>query len=204
MINIPKEELQTYYTNITHKDGYRIVYYYEKYHEVPSEMYAKNIKDYIDFFNTNNNKIKFTSIEDIVNRFLDINKKALGAAIYSVKDYKCIYKKIRENTKNINNSEVYKEELIYDHGYLKSDNGYRIVFFFKDDYRIGPFSLDYKYFMRDFTEFEPIIDDDDIPTFISIDDLLKRYLASDLNATAVALYKTNGECISIKNRTIQK
>ena len=54
--------------------------------------------------------------------------------------------------------------------------------------------------MIDFVEVVPIEDESDIPTFISIDDLLNRYLLDVKDAGAVAIYKTDGSCISKKDR----
>ena len=44
-------------------------------------------------------------------------------------------------------------------------------------------------------------DDDDIPEFISIDDMLDRYLKAVPNADGVGIYKTNGILIAKKERT---
>lgn len=82
-------------------DGYRIVYYYEKYHEAPRGLYAKNIEDFIEFFKDND--IKCKSIDDILSLFLSDNKKTLGVAIYSV-NQDCMGKKIRDDVKTINDS----------------------------------------------------------------------------------------------------
>ena len=80
-------------------------------------------------------------------------------------------------------------------------DGYRIVFFYSDDtYRVGTFCGYIEGFMMDFVEVEPIEDESDIPPFISIDDLLNRYLLNDKDACAVALYKTDGTCIQKKVR----
>ena len=46
--------------------------------------------------------------------------------------------------------------------------------------------------MTGFKESDPIICEDDIPVFISIDDLLNRYLYEITDIAAVALYKTDG------------
>lgn len=58
--------------------------------------------------------------------------------------------------------------------------------------------------MTGFTGCDPIICEDDIPVFISIDDLLNRYLNEITDIAAVALYKTDGTCIQKKARTITK
>ena len=43
---VNKEELNRYVTYVTHDEGYRIVYFYPKYHEAPFGLYAKNITDF--------------------------------------------------------------------------------------------------------------------------------------------------------------
>ena len=52
----------------------------------------------------------------------------------------------------------------------------------------------------DFVEIEPIMDVDDIPEFISNDDLLDRYLSELNDISAVAIYKTDGTCLQKKER----
>lgn len=46
----------------------------------------------------------------------------------------------------------------------------------------------------------PIIDYDDIPEFISKDDILSRILKESPNIVAVVIYKTDGTCIHIKEK----
>lgn len=58
--------------------------------------------------------------------------------------------------------------------------------------------------MTGFKESDPIICEDDIPVFISINDLFNRYLNEITDIAAVALYKTDGTCIQKKARTITK
>lgn len=85
--------------------------------------------------------------------------------------------------------------------YEKHGDGYRIVYFYENNtYDVGTFSGSIEGFMMDFVEIEPIDDESDIPPFISIDDLLNRYLSDVKDAIAVAIYKTDGTCISIKAR----
>ena len=85
--------------------------------------------------------------------------------------------------------------------YKKYGDGYRIVYFYPDNtYKVGTFCKNLEGFMMDFVEVEPIEDESDIPTFISIDDLLNRYLLDIKDASAVAIYKTDGSCISKKDR----
>lgn len=85
--------------------------------------------------------------------------------------------------------------------YGKYQEGFRIVYFFPDNtYKVGTFCGNIEGFMMDFVEVEPIEDESDIPKFISIDDTLNRYLSSIKDACAVAIYKTDGTCISKKER----
>ena len=49
--------------------------------------------------------------------------------------------------------------------------------------------------MIGFAECNPIIDEDDIPKFISTNDLLNRYLKEIKDVDAVAIYDVNGICI---------
>ena len=87
-----------------------------------------------------------------------------------------------------------REEDIY-------QDGYRIVYFFPDStYKVGTFCGNIEGFMMDFVEMEPIIDENDIPKFISTDDLLDRYLNDVFAAESVAIYKTNGILIAKKDR----
>ncbi len=84
-------------------------------------------------------------------------------------------------------------------------DGYRIVYFYSDNtYSVGTFSGNIEGFMMDFVEIEPIIDEDVIPKFISVDDLLNRYLNEITDIVAVALYKTDGTCIQKKYRNVAK
>ena len=79
--------------------------------------------------------------------------------------------------------------------------GYRIVFFYPDNtYSVETFSGSIEGFMMDFVEIEPIMDEDDIPPFISIDNILDRYLLDVEDIVAVAIYKTDGTCIERKER----
>ena len=98
-----KEELNKFKTYVTYDEDYRVVYYYEKYHEVPKGLYAKKIEDFmIEFCESypimcEEEIPKFESTDDILHRCLinikDINK----VAIYDVKG-KLIAKK--EKTKD--------------------------------------------------------------------------------------------------------
>ena len=198
IMKIKKEDLMYYEGYVTYNNGYRIVYYYEKYHEAPRGLYAKNIEDFTEFFKNKN--IKYKSIDDILSLFLNDNKKALGVAIYSV-NQDCMGKKIRDNVKTINDSVVYKEELIYDFNTVTATDGYRVIYFYSNNsYRVGPFSKTIDGFMIDFVPFEPILDDDDIPPFVSVEDVLNRYLKLYDTISGVAIYKVDGSLIAKKER----
>lgn len=49
-MEMKKEELNKFKTYVTYDEGYRIVYYYEKYHEAPKGLYAKKIEGFYDIF----------------------------------------------------------------------------------------------------------------------------------------------------------
>lgn len=84
----------------------------------------------------------------------------------------------------------------------KYQDGYRIVCFYPDNtYSVGTFSGSIEGFMMDFVDVELVEDEDDIPEFISVEDLLNRYLNEASGITAVAIYKTDGTCIQKKERT---
>lgn len=103
--------------------------------------------------------------------------------------------------KNISTDDLkFKSEFGVNHG--KYQDGYRIVYFFPDStYKVGTFCGNIEGFMMDFVEMEPIKDENDIPKFISIDDLLDRYLNDVFAAESVAIYKTNGILIAKKDRS---
>ena len=85
--------------------------------------------------------------------------------------------------------------------YGQYQDGYRIVYFYPDNtYEVGTFCGNIEGFMMDFVDVEPIEDESDIPSFISIDDLLNRYLLNIKDVSAVAIYKTDGTCICKKDR----
>ena len=68
----------------------------------------------------------------------------------------------------------------------KYQEGYRIVYFYSDNtYKVGTFCGDINGFMMDFVKIEPIENENDIPKFVSIDDLLERYLTVIKDATRV-------------------
>ena len=199
-MKISKEELSKYKTYVTHDKGYRVVYFYEIYHEAPYGLYAKELSD----FNKMLDLPLATGLNEVLDEFLKRNLKAKGVAIYDV-EANCIQKKVRKNVKKINNSEVYREELIYDYNYVEADKGYRIVYFYPDNnYYIGAGAINLKDFMFDFCDSYPVWDEDDIPEFISIDDLLNRYLNDIPEISAVALYKVDGTCVQQKARQKKK
>lgn len=73
--------------------------------------------------------------------------------------------------------------------------GYRIVYLYDDDYEIGEYCETIEGFMIGFAENDPILDDDDIPDFVSTEDLLNRYLNNIEDISGVALYNIDGDCI---------
>lgn len=101
--------------------------------------------------------------------------------------------------------EIMAEELQYNRHGNNYNDGYRIVYFYDDDnYEIGEFCKTVEGFMMGFADCDPIMDNDDIPDFISIEDLLNRYLNRLNDIVAVAIYKTDGTCLQKKERTITK
>ncbi len=93
------------------------------------------------------------------------------------------------------------EELKYNEPGIEYPDGYRIVCFYKDYYSIGAYCKTIEGFMIGLSEFDPIIDESDIPNFISIDDILNRYLKLLPDTHSVAIYKTDGTCVAKKART---
>lgn len=83
----------------------------------------------------------------------------------------------------------------------KYNNGYRIVYFENNGKcSIGAYCKTIEGFMIGFAECDPIIDDCDIPPFISTDDILDRCLNLYGDINGVAIYKTDGTCICKKDR----
>jgi len=100
---------------------------------------------------------------------------------------------------------MFKEELMYDYDVDNFIDGYRIVYFKGNgDYKIGTFCQTLERFMVEFCEKEPIDDESEIPPFISVDDILERYLNSLSQFESVAMYKTDGTCILRKYRENRK
>lgn len=203
-MKIKKEELNQIKTYVTYDVGYRIVYYYEKYHEVPKGFYARKIEDFMVLFCENSKVPEFKSLDDILIRFLKLNINALGVAIYNV-NQECVKKKIKNNIMNINDSIVYKEELIYDYNKIVVSDGYRLVYFYPNGkYYVGTYAKKIEDFMIEFCDSYPIMDDDDIPKFKSVDDILHRCLINIKNINAVAIYDVNGNLIEKKEKTKNK
>lgn len=83
----------------------------------------------------------------------------------------------------------------------KYDEGYRIVYFEKDDrYSLGAYCKTIEEFMLGFADCDPIIDEDDIPPFISVDDILNRSLNLYDDVIRVSIYKTDGMLVATKGR----
>ena len=83
----------------------------------------------------------------------------------------------------------------------KYDEGYRIVYFEKDNkYSLGAYCKIIEGFMLGFADCAPIIDEDDIPFFISVDDILNRSLNLYDDVIRVSIYKTDGSLVATKER----
>lgn len=97
------------------------------------------------------------------------------------------------------------EELKYNSSNEKYSDGYRLVYFYNGFYSIGEYSKTIEGFMLGFCDCYPIMDDSDIPEFISTSDILKRCIKENEKLKKVAIYRTNGELIeeiesiSVKN-----
>ena len=84
------------------------------------------------------------------------------------------------------------------------ENGYRIVYFYDNNYKIGEYCKSIEGFMIGFAECDPIIDNDDIPKFVSTTDLLNRYLKEMNDVVSVAIYSIDGKCIDKITRELNK
>ena len=84
------------------------------------------------------------------------------------------------------------------------ENGYRIVYFYDNSYKVGEYCKSIDGFMIGFADCDPIMDDDDIPKFISTNDLLNRYLKEIDDIVGVAIYDVNGMCIDKIYRECKK
>lgn len=98
--------------------------------------------------------------------------------------------------------EISLNNLKYNNAKEEYPSGYRIVYFYNNYYLIGEYSKTIEGFMIGFADCDPILIDEDMPKFISIDDLLNRYLISMINVKKVAIYTTSGECIALKENDI--
>ena len=87
---------------------------------------------------------------------------------------------------------------------IEYENGYRIVYFYNNNYKVGEYCKSIEGFMIGFAECDPIIDDKDMPKFISTEDLLNRYLEDMHEVDSVAIYNVNGECIDKIDRKYKK
>lgn len=99
---------------------------------------------------------------------------------------------------------ISKDELKFNEFDEEYPDGYRIVYFENNDkYSIGAYCKTIEGFMIGFAECYPIMDDDDIPPFISVDDILDRCLNLYSDINSVAIYKTDGCLVAKKDRKIQ-
>lgn len=87
---------------------------------------------------------------------------------------------------------------------IEYEDGYRIVYFYDNNYKVGEYCKSIEGFMIGFSECDPILDDKDIPKFISTEDLLNRYLKDMHEIDSVAIYNVNGECIDKIDRKYKK
>lgn len=200
-MNIPIEELKYNRGFKLYYYGFRIVYFYEGYHEVLKNVCVRkkeNLKNYCNLQKKNKN----ISIEEILEKFLENNNKALAVAIYDVKTGKEIIRKYQKNIKKeIKDCVMFREELMYDYGVEYFINGYRLVYFYPNGkYSIGTFSKKIEKFMFEFCDRYPIDNEADVPAFISVDDILDRSLNMWPDTEAVAIYKTDGTCVLKKKR----
>lgn len=153
------------------------------------------------FFCENDVVPEFKSFDDVLDRFLNLNSDALGVAIYNI-NQDCVAKKIKNNVKKINDSTVYKEELIHDYNTIVANEGYRLVYFNPNgNYYIGTYAQKLEDFMIGFCESYPIMDEEDIPEFESTDDILHRSLTNIKDINEVAIYDVNGNLVAKKERT---
>lgn len=97
------------------------------------------------------------------------------------------------------------EELKFDKNNNPYDEGYRIVYFYENgNCSIGEFCKTIEGFMIGFAENNPILDEENIPRFISAKDLLNRCLNYDKEAVSAAIYKTDGTLVDKIDSEIKK
>ena len=83
-MDVKLQKINTFKNYITYDSGYRIVYFYNNHHEVKNGLYSKTIEDFIKYFQNENKKVEFINIDDLLNKFLELEEKALSVAIYDV------------------------------------------------------------------------------------------------------------------------
>lgn len=198
-MEIPLEKLK-YNSNQKHyKSGFRLVYFYDRYHEVLKNVCVKDINNLAKHCPLNSNNSITT--EKILDAFLKLNKEALAVAIYDIKTGKEIKRKYKKNVRIIEDYVMFREELMYDNDVENFIDGYRLVYFYpNNNYTVGTFSKKIENFMFEFCDMFPIDDESDIPEFVSIEDILERSLNMWPDVEAVAIYKTDGTCILKKER----
>lgn len=96
------------------------------------------------------------------------------------------------------------KELQHNNHGEKYPDGYRLVYFYDDSYFVGEYCKTVEGFMIGLSEYNPILDETDIPSFISIENLLAKSLTKTKNAEKIALYKTDGTYIaSLDNKPVK-
>lgn len=203
MLKISLEELKYNTKTKIYNNGYRIVYFYEKHHEILKLVCTEKIEDLSNYCDL---KKENFSNKEILEKYLELNPNAYAAAIYEIKTGKEIERIYREAFKGtISDYVMFQEELMYDYDVDNFIDGYRIVYFKRNgDYEIGTFCKTIEGFMVEFCDREPIDDESEIPPFISVDDIVERYLNSLSQFESVAMYKTDGTCILRKYRENRK
>ena len=99
--------------------------------------------------------------------------------------------------------EVDVKKIQYSEQEIAYENGHRIVYFYDDNnYEFGAYCKTIEGFMIGFAECHPILDEDDIPKFVSIDDILERSLNLYKDINGVAIYNIDGTCIQKKYRNV--
>lgn len=96
------------------------------------------------------------------------------------------------------------EKLKFNKENERYEDGYRIVYFYDDKYSIGEYCKTIEGFMLGFAESNPILEDEDIPPFVSNDDLLDRYLNDLPDVNEVAIYKIDETLVDKKSRGMAK
>ena len=100
------------------------------------------------------------------------------------------------------NMEVKSEDLKYNAHGDNYEVGYRTIFFYDNSYSVSAYCPTIPGFMIGLCEVDPIMDDDEIPPFVSVDDLLERNLKfASKDVKGVGLYNVDGTCIGIKMRS---